>query len=218
MKNKIVIIGTGNVGVSYAYSLLCSNLNVHEIVLIDINTQKAEGEALDLLNCTPLVAGSTNIKFGTYEDCNDASIICITAGVTQRADIKSRMEDLYKATNIFIKKIRQNKTIEAKDLLNNFDLKVPLLSDLSLHQFTILNEDIFMFLESHLESLSNKKEIASNLGKYIEYLKNYSKNEVLASFAHYLNDKKYEETAHFIASESFSVYREVVKYTIGIKV
>ena len=101
MKNKIVIIGTGNVGVSYAYSLLCSNLNVHEIVLIDINTQKAEGEALDLLNCTPLVAGSTNIKFGTYEDCNDASIICITAGVTQRADIKSRMEDLYKATNIF---------------------------------------------------------------------------------------------------------------------
>lgn len=123
-----------------------------------------------------------------------------------------------KATNIFIKKIRQNKTIEAKDLLNNFDLKVPLLSDLSLHQFTILNEDIFMFLESHLESLSNKKGIASNLGKYIEYLKNYSKNEVLASFAHYLNDKKYEETAHFIASESFSVYREVVKYTIGIKV
>ena len=123
-----------------------------------------------------------------------------------------------KATNIFIKKIRQNNTIEAKDLLNNFDLKVPLLSDLSLHQFTILNEDIFTFLESHLESLSNKKEIASNLGKYIEYLKNYNKNEVLASFAYYLNDKKYEETAHFIASEAFCVYREVVKYTIGIKI
>ena len=89
---------------------------------------------------------------------------------------------------------------------------------MSLHQFTILNEDIFTFLESHLESLSNKKEIASNLGKYIEYLKNYNKNEVLASFAYYLNDKKYEETAHFIASEAFCVYREVVKYTIGIKI
>ncbi len=101
MKNKIVIIGTGNVGVSYAYSLLCSNLNIHEIILIDINTQKAEGEALDLLNCTPLVAGSTKIRFGTYEDCNDASIVCITAGVSQRANIKSRMEDLFKATNIF---------------------------------------------------------------------------------------------------------------------
>lgn len=122
-----------------------------------------------------------------------------------------------KATNIFIKKIRQNKTIEAKDLLNDFDSKVPLLSDLSLHQFTILNEDIFMFLESHLDNLSNKKKVASNLEKYIEYLKSYSKNEVLASFAHYLNDKKYEEAAHFVASEAFKVYREVVKYTSGIK-
>lgn len=122
-----------------------------------------------------------------------------------------------KATNIFIKKIRQNKTIEAKDLLNDFDSKVPLLSDLSLHQFTILNEDIFMFLESHLDSLSNKKKVANNLEKYIEYLKSYSKNEVLASFAHYLNDKKYEEAAHFVASEAFKVYREVVKYTSGIK-
>ena len=122
-----------------------------------------------------------------------------------------------KATNIFIKKIRQNKTIEAKDLLNEFDSKVPLLSDLTLHQFTILNEDIFMFLESHLDSLSNKKKVASNLEKYIEYLKSYSKNEVLASFAHYLNDKKYEEAAYFVASEAFKVYREVVKYTSGIK-
>ncbi len=101
MKNKVIIIGTGNVGVSYAYSLLSSNLNIHEIVLIDINTQKAEGEALDLLNCIPLVNTSSKIKFGTYEECNDASIICITAGVSQRANITSRMEDLSKATNIF---------------------------------------------------------------------------------------------------------------------
>ncbi len=101
MKNKVVIIGTGNVGVSYAYSLLSSNLNIHEIVLIDINTQKAEGEALDLLNCTPLVDASCKIKFGTYDECNDASIICITAGVSQRANMSSRMEDLQKATSIF---------------------------------------------------------------------------------------------------------------------
>jgi len=72
MKNKVVIIGTGNVGVSYAYSLLSSNINIHEIVLIDINMQKAEGEALDLLNCIPLTNTSSKIKFGTYEECNDA--------------------------------------------------------------------------------------------------------------------------------------------------
>ena len=49
-----------------------------------------------------------------------------------------------KATNIFIKKIRQNKSIEAKDLLNDFGSKVPLLAkSLFAPQFTILNEDIF---------------------------------------------------------------------------
>lgn len=123
-----------------------------------------------------------------------------------------------KATNIFIKNIRQNKTIEARDLLNDFDSKAPYLSDLSLHQFTVLNEDIFMFLESSIDSISNKKTIASNLSKYMDYLKSNNKNEVLASFAHYLNDKKYEEAAHFIASEAFRVFREIVKYTSEIKV
>lgn len=122
-----------------------------------------------------------------------------------------------KATNIFIRKIRQNKSIEAKNLLNDFDSKVPLLANLSLHQFTILNEDIFSFIESRYDSFTNRKKIADNLKKYIEYLKAYSKNEVLASFSHYLNDKKYEEAAHFIAAEAFTVYREIVKYTSDIK-
>ena len=122
-----------------------------------------------------------------------------------------------KATNIFVKNIRQKKSIEAKDLLNNFDSKVPLLGDLSLHQFTILNEDIFSYLESQHDRLSDRKKIGSNLSKYIEYLKNYRKNEVLASFSHYLNDKKYEEAAQFIAYEAFHVFREVVKYTSDIK-
>lgn len=122
-----------------------------------------------------------------------------------------------KATNIFVKKIRQKKSIEAKDLLDNFDSKVPLLGDLSLHQFTILNEDIFSYLTSQHDSLPDRKKIGSNLGKYVEYLKTYRKNEVLASFSHYLNDKKYEEAAQFIASEAFHVFREVVKYTSDIK-
>lgn len=123
-----------------------------------------------------------------------------------------------KATNIFIRNIHQNKIIEAKDLLNDFDSKVPLLPDLSIHQFAILNEDIFIYLESHVETLSNKKEVAGNLIQYIDYLKANGKNEVLASFAHYLNDKKYAQAAEFIALEAFSVFRVVVNYTSGIKV
>ena len=42
MKNKVVIIGSGNVGVSYAYSLINSNINIHEIVLVDINNENIE--------------------------------------------------------------------------------------------------------------------------------------------------------------------------------
>ena len=102
--------------------------------------------------------------------------------------------------------------------MNDFDSNVPLLTNLSLHQFTIFIEDIFLYLESHHESLSDRKKISRNLEKYISYLKNYKKNEVLASFSHYLNDKKYEEAAHFIATESFSVFRDIVKYTSEIKI
>ena len=117
MKNKVVIIGTGNVGVSYAYSLLSSNINIHEIVLIDINMQKAEGEALDLLNCIPLTNTSSKIKFGTYEECNDASIICITAGVSQRANISSRMEDLHNASNIFKEIVKSIATTKFNEII-----------------------------------------------------------------------------------------------------
>ena len=107
MINKVVIIGSGNVGVSYAYSLLNSNINIHEIVLVDINTTKAEGEALDLSNSIPFTNSNIKIKSGTYEDCNDATICCITAGVSQRSDKTSRMEDLFEANKIF-KNIVQN--------------------------------------------------------------------------------------------------------------
>ena len=123
-----------------------------------------------------------------------------------------------KATNIFIKNIRQNRTIDAKDLLNDFDSKVPLLANLPLHQFTMLNESIFSYLESHYDRLQGKANIAKNLGKYINYLKLHDKKEVLASFAHYLSDNKYTQAAKFIASEDFTTFREIVKYTSGIRV
>ena len=47
MNNKIVIIGCGNVGMSYAYALLNQNTNVNELVLIDLDKERAIGEAMD---------------------------------------------------------------------------------------------------------------------------------------------------------------------------
>ncbi|TLM98988.1 L-lactate dehydrogenase, partial [bacterium] len=50
---RVAIIGTGNVGATFAYSLLTSGLS-SEIVLIDANQSKAEGEAMDLMHAVPL--------------------------------------------------------------------------------------------------------------------------------------------------------------------
>ncbi len=98
--NKLVIIGCGNVGMTYAYSLLNQCLDIKELVLIDVNTEKLYGKVADLNHSIYNLNTSTNVKLGNYSDCQDADIICITAGPSQ-SDLKSsRMEDLHKANSI----------------------------------------------------------------------------------------------------------------------
>lgn len=80
--NKVVLIGCGNVGMSYAYCLV-NDSKVSELVLIDVNKAKAEGEALDLLHASSCAKRKIKIKAGDYADCNDADIICISAGRNQ---------------------------------------------------------------------------------------------------------------------------------------
>ena len=79
---RIAIVGTGNVGSTYAYALLLSGL-ASEIVLIDTNRAKAEGEAMDL-NHAVTFAYPTRVWAGDYSDCADAAITVIAAGVSQR--------------------------------------------------------------------------------------------------------------------------------------
>ena len=81
--NKVVVIGTGSVGISYAFSMLNQG-NCDELVLIDLNEKKAMGDVMDLEHGVLYAATPTIIKFGTYEDCADADIVCICAGVPQR--------------------------------------------------------------------------------------------------------------------------------------
>lgn len=82
-KRKIVLIGTGFVGMSFAYSLLNQG-GINELVLVDVMKEKAEGEAMDLshgLSCAP---SRINIKSGDYTECKDANIVVITAGIAQK--------------------------------------------------------------------------------------------------------------------------------------
>lgn len=82
-KRKVVLVGTGMVGMSYAYSLLNQNV-CDELVLIDLDKKRAEGEAMDLNHGLAFSAATMKIYAGEYEDCKDADIVVICAGVAQK--------------------------------------------------------------------------------------------------------------------------------------
>jgi L-lactate dehydrogenase len=79
---RVAVVGTGNVGATFAYALLLSGLAA-EIVLIDANRAKAEGEAMDLNHTVPFTY-STRVWAGDYADCAGASVIVFAAGAAQK--------------------------------------------------------------------------------------------------------------------------------------
>lgn len=80
---KVVLIGTGMVGMSYAYSLLNQSA-CDELVLIDIDEKRARGEAMDLNHGLAFSGSAMKIYAGSYKDCKDADIVTICAGVAQK--------------------------------------------------------------------------------------------------------------------------------------
>ena len=98
-KRKVVLIGTGMVGMSYAYAILNQNL-CDELVLIDINKKKAEGEAMDLNHGVAFSGGNMEIYAGEYSDCRDADLIVLTAGLPQK-ERQSRLDLLKENRKIF---------------------------------------------------------------------------------------------------------------------
>jgi L-lactate dehydrogenase len=96
--NKIAIVGTGFVGSTTAYTLMLSGL-ISEIVLIDINARKAEGEAMDMNHGMPFVR-PVKIYSGDYPDCKNADIVVITGGANQKPG-ETRIDLVNKNTAIF---------------------------------------------------------------------------------------------------------------------
>ncbi len=95
---RIAVVGTGNVGATFAYALLQSGL-AGEIVLIDHNHAKAEGEAMDLNHAVPLTH-STRIWAGDYADCKGAAVTVITAGTSQKPG-ETRLDLVHRNYEIF---------------------------------------------------------------------------------------------------------------------
>ena len=113
MNNKVVLIGCGNVGMSYAYALLNQRTNVHELVLIDLNEKRIEGEAMDLNHCLAFAPSKINIHVGNYSDCKDATMVVIAAGANQNPG-ETRMDLINKNSKIF-------KSIVTEVMKNGFD-------------------------------------------------------------------------------------------------
>lgn len=100
---RVVIIGAGFVGSSYAFSLLNHSL-VRELVIIDVDKNRAEGHAMDLNH--GLAFGSPmKIWAGDYSDCKGASLVVITAGANQ-APGETRLDLVEKNVNIFNKIVK----------------------------------------------------------------------------------------------------------------
>jgi L-lactate dehydrogenase len=95
---RVAIVGVGNVGATFAYALLLSGL-ASEIVLIDANREKAQGEAMDLNHAVPF-AHPTRIWAGDYEDCSGAALTVIAAGKARMSG-GSRLDLLQGNAEIF---------------------------------------------------------------------------------------------------------------------
>lgn len=97
---RVAIVGAGNVGATFAYALLLSGLAA-EIVLIDANRAKAEGEAMDLNHTVPFTH-PTRVWAGDYSDCAGATVTVLAAGGNQKPG-ETRLDLIKKNASIWRK-------------------------------------------------------------------------------------------------------------------
>jgi len=97
-RRTVGIVGTGNVGVAAAYAMFIQGL-ASELILVDIDEKRAEGEAMDLMH-GQLLAGSMRVHSGRYDLLEQAQVVVVTAGVGQRPG-ESRLDLLNRNADIF---------------------------------------------------------------------------------------------------------------------
>ena len=113
MSHKVTIIGAGSVGSTIAYTMVTRGLS-SEICLIDINNEKAKGEAMDIAQGTPYCS-PVNIYAGDYPDAKDSNIVIITSGIARKPG-QSRLELAQINVNI-LKSITENIVKYAPDAI-----------------------------------------------------------------------------------------------------
>lgn len=126
---KVAVIGCGFVGATSAFSLIQTGL-FSEMVLIDANAKKAEGEAMDLSHGSAYLT-PMNIYAGTYDDIVDAGIIVITAGANQKPD-ETRLDLVKKNVQIFKSIIPEIKKRNCEGILLIVSNPVDILTEVAL--------------------------------------------------------------------------------------
>lgn len=111
-QRKVVLVGTGMVGASYAYVLMNQRL-CNQLVLIDRDRKRAEGEAMDLCHGLAFASAAMKITAGDYGDCGDADLVVICAGTAQKPG-ESRLDLLQRNTDVL-------KSIVGPVLASGFD-------------------------------------------------------------------------------------------------
>lgn len=110
-QQKIILIGDGAVGSSYAYSLINQNIG-QELGIIDVNTEKAEGDVMDLNSALAFTAPK-KIYVADYADCHDADLVVYTAGASQKPG-ETRLD-------LTEKNLRITKEVVEKVMASGFD-------------------------------------------------------------------------------------------------
>jgi L-lactate dehydrogenase len=127
-KNKVALIGCGMVGASFAYAFLQRGL-ANELVLIDKDEARAEGEAMDLNHGLPFLKPMT-VRAGSYDDIGDAGVIVITAGANQGPG-DTRLDLLEKNASVFEDIISRLKGINNQAVIIIATNPVDILTQLS---------------------------------------------------------------------------------------
>ncbi|MBP2076790.1 L-lactate dehydrogenase [Oceanobacillus polygoni] len=96
---RVALIGTGLVGSSYAFALMNQGV-VNDLVMIDVNENKAKGDVIDLNHGKGFAPSPMNIRYGTYKDCSNIDLIVICAGANQQPG-ETRLDLVDKNLKIF---------------------------------------------------------------------------------------------------------------------
>src|SRR3954447_9447047 len=95
---RVAVVGTGAVGSTFAFALLLSGF-ASEILLVDANQRKAEGEAMDLMHAVPF-ARTARVWAGPIEDCRGAAVTVVAPGAAQKLG-ETRLDLVEKNAGIF---------------------------------------------------------------------------------------------------------------------